>query len=69
MVAITIITDDHRDGDNDVDDDRNLYGRKKKVITTIKKRVSVMNMVMSLMLTISDDDDNDLHKRYKKGSQ
>ena len=38
MVAITIITDDHRDGDNDVDDDRNLYGRKKKVITTIKKK-------------------------------
>ena len=40
MVAITMITDEHRDGDNDVDDDRNVYGRKKKVITTTKKGIS-----------------------------
>ena len=42
--------------------------KKKTVIRTIRK-VSVMNMVMALMLTISDDDDNDVHKRYKKRSQ
>ena len=38
MVAITMITDDHRDSNNDVDDDRNFYGGVwgGGVITTTK---------------------------------
>ena len=40
MVAITMITDDHRDSDDDADGDHNVYGNKRTVITTVRNGIS-----------------------------
>ena len=40
MVAITMITDDHRDSDDDAGGDHNVYGNKRTVITTVRNRIS-----------------------------
>ena len=40
MVAITMITDDHRDSDDDADGDHNVYVNKRTVITTVNNGIS-----------------------------
>ena len=38
--AITMITDDHRDSDDDTDGDHNVYGKKRTVIMTTRNDIS-----------------------------
>ena len=40
MVAITMITDDHRDSDDNADGDQDVYENTITVITTVRNGIS-----------------------------
>ena len=69
MGAITMITDDHRDSDDNADGDQDVYENTRTVITTVRNGISDEYDDDTDVDDKSEFDDKDVHKRYTTRQQ